>query len=200
MPELSVFSGLTAEEEAATAVFHSLRKRKYRRAKELDLKNHRHKAGLWPLVLGIREAFVPLFETSEIHASFIDHRLELIMNYQLEDGNSLAIQLTPPLGFISVDKGGKNKTYREEVEAIATQRGARNMYEHIKQVSNTRNTMLYASGSKVPKSTNAINFFLQQRQVVFVHLSIYLLLEHHKKIQPLAQAGLEIFLDTLRRM
>lgn len=54
--EMSSFRAITAEEEAAAALFRALQVRKYPGSDRLDLKRHDHKAALWPVLDAARMA------------------------------------------------------------------------------------------------------------------------------------------------
>lgn len=70
MPEISAFLAITAEEEAATAVFHALKKRKYAGAKQINYKLHRVKNALYPFLLAIRKTFSSAFTGSSFDIFF----------------------------------------------------------------------------------------------------------------------------------
>ena len=46
MPEVAVFLAITAEEEAATALFHAFQKKRYKNIGRINKRNHMHKAGV----------------------------------------------------------------------------------------------------------------------------------------------------------
>ena len=50
-PEMAMFRAITAEEEAATAVFFSLRQRRYANSEKIQLWSHPYKAALYPFVM-----------------------------------------------------------------------------------------------------------------------------------------------------
>lgn len=49
-PEMSVFRSITAEEEAATAIFLSLKEKKYENAEKLKFQDHSYKQALEPFI------------------------------------------------------------------------------------------------------------------------------------------------------
>ncbi|WP_041350659.1 hypothetical protein [Nitrosococcus watsonii] len=70
MPEVSIFLGITSEEEAATAIFHALKKRKYPGAEKLNPKNHIHKLALHPFCLAIGRSFEEIMGTEKLVLEF----------------------------------------------------------------------------------------------------------------------------------
>lgn len=51
--EMAVFRAITAEEEAASALFHALKRRGYPDSGKLNPRLHEHKAALTPYIIGI---------------------------------------------------------------------------------------------------------------------------------------------------
>ena len=70
MPELAIFLGITAEEESATAVFHCLKRRKYKGAERINIYDHRHKTALHPLLLAIGQMMREFMEHNKPKLEF----------------------------------------------------------------------------------------------------------------------------------
>jgi len=70
MPELAYFCAITAEEESATAIFHSLNRRKYKGASFLKPRNHVHKTALHPFLYAIKEHFSQIVELLNVKLEF----------------------------------------------------------------------------------------------------------------------------------
>lgn len=62
MPELAIFSAITAEEESATALFHVLKKHSYDGAELLNGRSHLHKIALHPFMLAVGKLFTEVLK------------------------------------------------------------------------------------------------------------------------------------------
>lgn len=206
MPEVAVFLTITAEEEAATAVFSALRKRKYEGASKLRDKDHVFKAGLFPFIqlLGNTVAAlkfgVPLelfFEPKQHQPN--DAILKIRMPMNIPGREDLFIVPDPPLNLVSMEPGGKETDYFNAVRKVASEKGIDSIHEQIRKWANRRNRMLYASDSGVPKVKNVEQWMLPHFKGVFANLAAYLLVEPHPK-QNFVQEALTAFLKIQSRL
>ena len=103
--EMAVFRGITAEEEAASSLFHCLKAHRYRNADRLLFKEHTYKLGLFPFIEGIGhflgESIVygsQFFDKFHLRHKRLGQRraIELLLNMP-EHG--LTVSPTPPLHF-----------------------------------------------------------------------------------------------------
>jgi hypothetical protein len=205
MPEVSVFLAITAEEEAATAIFHALRKRKYDHADKLKGWDHRYKAGVYPFlrligdVLSPPEGSLPLtlyFDKEDQAKADI---LRIRMPISVKDGRQYCLIPEPPLGLVSKGLDGRVRDYAKEVRSVASERGIESIYEYIKSLANERNKMLYATDSSLPKIEDASAAYKRHSGAALLNLIMYLLIEPHKK-QSLPQEALGAYLRILNRI
>jgi hypothetical protein len=206
MPEVAAFLAITAEEEAATAVFAALRKRRYAHAKQLKVRDHRFKAGVYPFLKLLGEVLGPLKHEFPL-TLFFDQKsdkekrdiLRVRMPIGIQGDRQFCIAPEPPLNLVSVDPGGTPTNYLKQVRSVAYDQGIHSIYEYIQEVANQRNTMLYASDSGIPELKNIDNILDRHVRAAFLNLIIYLLIEPHK-IQNLVQEALHTFLSILHRI
>ena len=69
--EMAGFRAITGEEESVSAIFHALKRRRYKGSDKLNPRNHVHKAALYPFIIALSQAF----ET--ISQSKMEPKLEL---------------------------------------------------------------------------------------------------------------------------
>ena len=206
MPEVSVFLAITAEEEAATALFSALKKRKYQGAAKLKDKDHRFKAGVYPFIkllgptIGAIKHNVPLelyFEAKPKKPT--DGILKVRMPLAFLGYGDLSLMPDPPLNLHSVGPDGVPTDYSKAVKEVATEEGIESIYKYIEGLSNIRNQMLYASDSGIPRIDSVEESLEPHLKGVFANLSAYLLVEPHPK-QNLVQEALTAFLNIQRRL
>ncbi|AAO10891.1 hypothetical protein VV1_2535 [Vibrio vulnificus CMCP6] len=198
MPEVSAFLAITAEEEAATALFLALKNKKYNRAKELNKKRHQHKGGVYPFLSLLKETILALKEgpTYELiieegpKASLLKLRHIIFI-----DGEYRYFYPDPPLNLFSLDSMGKAQDYFEGVKSIAVERGILSIRDHIEKVANIRNTILYASDSSLPNVSNVEEMLSRHIGAALIIQMIYLLVVQNKK-QNLVEQCLDVFLSV----
>lgn len=204
MPELAVFSAITAEEEAATSVLYALKKLKYEGHERINFRDHVHKAGLYPFIRLLGEAFLPPDAGLQVTLYFGPHFkkdreiLRIRMPIGQDAGRQICLVPEPPLGFISTGPDGKEKNYHKEVGKIATAHGIKSIFEYIKSLANERNKMLYASPSSIPDVKDSKVRLEKHTDAALLNLIMYLLIEPHGK-QSLVQEALITYLRILGR-
>ncbi|MCD6347325.1 MAG: hypothetical protein J7L96_07900 [Bacteroidales bacterium] len=206
MPEISAFLAITAEEEAATAIFAALRKRGYAHARKLRARDHRFKAGVYPFLKLLSEVLGPLEHGLPLILFFDQNNdskksgiLRIRMPLELQGDRQICIVPEPPLNLVSVDSDGKPSDYLKKVRSVASEQGIDSIYDYIQNVANERNTLLYASDSGIPELKD-VNYVLDHHiRAAFLNLIMYLLIEPHK-VQNLVQEALGVYLSILNRI
>ena len=85
-----------------------------------------------------------------------------------------------------------------ELQGIATDKGARNISQYIRQLSKRRNQVLYATTAGIPSVLDNLDKFLRYREeVVYTNLMVFLLIDPYKTHQLLVQQCLDSFLKIL---
>lgn len=171
--EMSSFRAITAEEEAATAVIRALRHRSYPNADKLNDRNHVHKSALWPFMTAVRDKMVE----KNISAPTIGlrtegtPRIELSVDIGSQAGLDRPLWGTPdePFNFsMWSDRKGPFELhdFSEELEMLATGKGARNIEVYVKSEANARNQVLYASDQGIPSVMFEDAYLLSRRRRV----------------------------------
>ena len=200
-PEMAVFRAITGEEEAATAIMHSLQRRKYKGAEKLKYRDHTYKAALFPFFQGISGSFARHLEQFKV-ALEIDTKdkkptIKTRINVPGPTGDIMHAYPNPPLHF-EITVNGKIYDFSRELKELATVKNVKKITDYIKRQANTRNVILYASTQGIPKIKLPIEGFLERkRSIVFGHLVIYLLIDQHKEHQLFVQQALTAFLKML---
>ncbi|CAK2424304.1 AbiV family abortive infection protein [Vibrio crassostreae] len=190
MPEVAAFLAITAEEEAATALFLALKSKGYLRSSELKMHDHKHKGGLYPFLTLLGVAL----ELSEVPYQLVvdNNNGRDTLRTQMQIGD-FVLQPDPPLNQVNVDASGDAKNYLHEVRAVASERGITSIFQYIKDIANKRNLLLYASATALPSVEN-VNAELQRHigATILIHI-IYLLVIQHSK-QNLVEECVNVYL------
>ena len=208
-PDMAAFRAITAEEEAATAVIHSLRRRQYEGSERLKPRNHVHKNSLSQLLEAIQGIFGEADKELSLRPQLRVLEQETPRKLQLEldaAGLGLGDRLLapiPPLNFsVSTGDDPENLTvhdFAHELEAFASAKGTTSLLAHLKRRANLRNEILYASTQGVPH-IQLNNFLENQRLVVKVLLTTYLLVDPYSEKQLFVQQCLSVLLRALERL
>lgn len=201
MPEVAAFLAITAEEEAATALFAALRKRQYNHATKLKVRDHKYKAGVYPFLKLLDKVLGPLKHGLPLNLFFDEENgnLRIRIPLEIKADRQLCIVPDPPLNLVSVDPSGNPTNYLKQVRSVASDQGIHSIFEYIQKVANERNTMLYASDSGIPELNDIDGVLDRHFKAAFLNLIIYLLVEPHK-VQNLVQASVDTFISILHRI
>lgn len=205
MPELAFFSGITAEEESATALFHVLKSR-YIGANKLNVRNHNHKMALHPFLAAVgklisqhSDALNPQFVFDIDELSNGKERLQLAINVPNPEGGVARAYSLPPLNF-TIHSDDVPHDFSNELETLASENGAKKIFELIKERANLRNQVLYAGPKGIPQiKEDAMPFLVDCKDIVFSHFIAFLLIEPYRVRQSFVQQCLDSFLRILNR-
>lgn len=207
MPELALFSAITAEEESATALFHVLKRRRYKGAQALNGRNHLHKTALHPFLLSVGKLFIefkdhysPRFEfNSDLSHDGVE-RLRLRLTIPDETGKPWWGYTMPPLEFtVSVDDVVHR--FEPELSRLATEKNAASALAYAQKLSNRRNLVIYAAPNGIPHADGSVEpFLIYRKSVVFSHLLAVLLIDPYEQKQTFVQQALTAFLSMLQTM
>ena len=123
--EMSVFRGITAEEEAASGLLFCLKKYKYNNADKLQFKQHPTKLGLFPFLQNIESLLAKLsssrvapFEKYRLALTKVNERIALELIVKLRDYD-LDMRPSPPLNFNFTDgDSGEKITFNESFKDL----------------------------------------------------------------------------------
>jgi hypothetical protein len=201
-PEMALFRAITAEEEAAKAIFYALNRHGYAGA-DLLKDNHRHKAAVIPFCAAVGEA---ISAARQLRMALIPHaasdppQIRLRVAWTIPDGREVSMVVFPPLsGRVLVDGEAVQFSFMAELDAIAGGKGVDGITAYVSRQANARNAMLYASDRGIPRIKGSIaSDLLRKKQNVFSLVVFFLLIDQYRGVQPFAQNCLRAFIDVLR--
>lgn len=200
--EMAGFRALTGEEESVTAIFHSLKRRNYKSADKLNPRNHVHKCAVYPFLIAVSEAFEPFKSEMEpqleLHAENGEKKFRVRITVKGPDGKKLWAFPEPPLNF-NVWVNNKLYDFAEQFSVLASDKKAKDMLTAIRKAANYRNQILYASQKGIPSLAEPIDkYLLKRRDVIFLNLAIFLIIDQCSEIQLFAQQALAALLKMLK--
>lgn len=200
---MAVFRIITAEEEAATAIFHALKRRKYVGADKLNARNHVHKHAVVPLLQMVVSYLVKttFFEDLKPQIVWSKEKGDAVIRARVttaaQDGTSVYVYPMPPLGFEIVENDSIYN-FDREFEEMASLRNVKHIMKEIQDVANRRNRILYAEPRGIPNAAISEKGLLKKKDVIFNLLVIFLLIEQHKEKQLFVQQALNVLLKMLK--
>ena len=206
-PAMAIFRSITAEEEAATALFRSLQDLKYPRASEILLRNHLHKAAAYPFILSVVKHTTYLkFNGIEglklgIPKNETPPRLKvaLILNGKFE---GIVAQPDPPLNLTLTEGDDRQPPdYRRYLVELLDADGVRDIRKYFERKANQRNVLLYAGPKGLIKPQLDVQMYLkQQKNCVLTLLKAALLIWPYNELQPFVTSLIEAFLLAIQRV
>jgi hypothetical protein len=209
--EMAVFRGITAEEEAAAAIFYTLKNHKYKNAKKISFKDHSHKLGLYPFLRGIAQF---LHETLGNETSPVDKYSLAIIDVKNRKAVELQLNLhqinktgrpIPPLNFSIKDYiTGEPISFEKNFQNLIVDKNHKDSQKYIHHIASLRNKLLYATSSGKPKVKGNINNYLfAQKKKVFNYLIILLMIDPWEKAEGssiFVQQALNAYLLLLQKI
>jgi hypothetical protein len=209
--EMAIFRGITAEEEAASAIFHCLKNYRYKNSEKLLFNKHTYKLGLYPFLQGIgrflgdqlTQENSPFDKFQIRHTEQAGRRaIELLLNMPAHD---LTARPIPPLHFtVSYPETGEVCTFESNFKALIEGAGFDDSLKYIKARAAQRNKLLYAESSGRPKVEGNIEGYLEdQKKKVMVYLIIMLMIDPWEKEEGASlfvQQALDSYLLLLQRI
>lgn len=94
------FRAITAEEEAATVIFYSLKRLGYDNAEKLNTHNHEHKISLYSFLIAVNN-YLASIGTFPFPVSFVvkEHDNKKTVSIRIQLPNSIYGEPDPPLNF-----------------------------------------------------------------------------------------------------
>lgn len=201
--EMASFRAITAEEEAAAALFKALQVRKYPGSARLDLWRHDHKAALWPVLDAARMAIGEAFSEVEFSISAdpakirVALKLANLVENLPEDLVKAQIELVHPLHVLRSSAGGRPDDFGAQIQKIVKAHGKASIREHIRSVAKSRNNILYASDQSLPKSAATLESLAQRKKQAVMALCLCVGVLQTRQHQNYALQALDCFLRIL---
>jgi len=152
-PEMAVFRAITSEEEAAAALFYTLKRQNYKNSKKLDPHSHKQKNALYQYLLAINHFFAKqdYFSFKISCAVKKDGSKRIVyIRITLPDGKMIIPEPPLNLSISNTTAGGKvlfDDDFNEMVESF----GKGDLPNYLKKLANQRNELLYASEQGIIK-------------------------------------------------
>jgi hypothetical protein len=202
-PEMAVFRSITAEEESASALFMSLKARKYAGARRLKPRAHKHKNALIPFFDAISELIGPALEASPFSQPtvYFDEevsppRLRLRLTLRLIDGEVYLFP-EPPL-HLSFSVDGAPADFTLQFQGIAARFNHDSVEKFLQVRAEQRNILLYAGNDGGRRFSGDIEALVAAyRTTVFRNLTLLCLIDLHSEPQGFVQQCLDAFLKNL---
>lgn len=198
---MAAFRSITAEEEAATSLFLSLKRRGYKGADRLRHRDHRFKNAVAPFLAGVRTA---LAKAEQLGTLVVDLRIPTAQNQV--DLPTIAIWTPkvpigkrilpePPLGF-NMSVNHDLHDFRKEFEKVAAESGIQTVEKYVRDRGNQRNRLLYAANDGIPRIEGLQEFLAAQRKRVFQILTAVVFVDPYPDQQLFVQQCLDAFLEV----
>ena len=195
--QMALFRAITAEEEAATAVFIAVKQLGYPNADRLNHRRHDQKQGLFPFLMAVNN-FLASFEGGlppvRLAVVTVDGSRRLILRIQVLDGRMGEPQ--PPLNFSVTDLGAQRRVrFTAQLAGLASTTGSQEISDHLRNAANLRNELLYAGDDGIPGIKGDIRPELAARQQrVLVLLRAFCLIFPYQTHALFVQQALDAFL------
>jgi hypothetical protein len=203
-PAMAAFRCLTAEEEAASGLMHSLKERGYRNSDRLKPRDHLQKNAISPFLNILGLAVSGFLKSHEIEPAF--HIKDsgdgecLHFIFKTPRLGEDWIYPIPPLNF-SITCEGKPISYKREIDELVHLRGVQDIRKHLDELANRRNSLLYATDEGYPSSVDLSPTFFQEKTVrVLALIRAHLLIQPYSEELTFVQDSLSAFLAMLGRL
>jgi len=197
--EMAVFRSFCAEEEAATAIFHALRRLRYPGAERLKHRDHVQKAAVMPFLWMVNKAFTIVYEEGfqpTVAIAEEEGRKRIILSFQVP-GSPYRAYPMPSLHF-SLSEGDVPYRFEHEFDALKSIRNTETMKEYVHRGITQRNSLLYAGASGIPVLESDVEPIIQsQLETVTTLLTVYLLIDMYPEHQLFVQQCLDVFIGLV---
>jgi hypothetical protein len=197
--EMAVFRSFCAEEEAATAIFHALKRLRYPGAERIKYRDHVQKVAVMPFLSMVNKAFTIVYEMGfqpTVAIGEEEGRSRITLSIQVP-GFPHRIYPMPPLHF-SLKDGDMPYRFEREFEALKNIRNTETMKEYVREGITKRNALLYAGASGIPVLEGDIEPIIQsQLETVTTLLTVYLLIDMYPQHQLFVQQCLDVFIGLM---
>lgn len=157
--EMASFRAITAEEEAAAALFTSLKMRRYPGAEKLNVRDHQHKAAVAPFLSAVRRSIAHRNEiTIEMTLDWAQPSLTVAIALQqlgveFPGSEGVHLQIDHPLNVARrIGATQEIDRFESDVLDLANSSAFSSVAQMVAKSANARNTLLYASDSALPRS------------------------------------------------
>jgi len=200
--EMCAFRLITAEEEAATAIFLAMKHKEYTNSDKLKHRDHIYKNSVIPFLEAISRVF-----NKEIRSE-MKPRLEFdekdgvikLSVIRIISGEACRVKAIPPLNF-TIGVGNDKLHYEKELQELVSLKNKKFISEYLKERANIRNLLLYAGPTGLGSIPTLENETIINRiNQIYLLLSIYLMIDQNIEKQLFVQDCLNAFLEIMGKI
>jgi hypothetical protein len=197
-PTMAAFRAITGIEEAATAIFHALKRQKYNNAHLLNKDRHFHKAAVQPFFQAIAGHFARLNFKAQIVCDTTKQpkKLEIALSLPFGPLKDMSLRPIPPLNF-NVFMDGQTYNFADQLNKLVTEKNAKSFCKYSNELANFRNKILYASNEGIPAAQITESNLKRKEDIILGFLIVYLLISQYDEQQLFVQQSLDAFLKIL---
>jgi len=197
-PTMAAFRALTGIEEAATAIFHAVKRQKYNNAQFLKKERHFHKTAVYPFFQAIGSLLASFDIKTQIVCDTTKQHPNLEVHFSLpfdpfKDG---AFCPEYPLDF-EITMNSDLYNFSEQITQLVSERNAKSFCQHSNDLANVRNKLLYSSNQGIPMAQITEDDLKRKEVIIINFLVIYLLIAQYDKQQSFVQQALDVFVNIL---
>jgi len=194
-PTMAAFRALTGIEEAATAIFHALKRQKYNNAQFLKKERHFHKTAVYPFFQAIGSLLATFDIRTQIVCDTTKQHPKLEIHFP-NHSNEGAFSQEFPLDF-KITKNSELYDFSEQITQLVSERNAKSFCQHSNDLANVRNKLLYSSNEGIPMAQITEDDLKIKEAIIINFLVIYLLITQYDKQQSFIQQALDVFVNIL---
>ena len=172
-PEMAAFRAITAEEEAATALFFSLREKRYEGAKKIQYRSHLYKLGAHRFLVEVAKFLASMDEqypARRLRKTEGEEGPRIIWEFQAPDGRWG--QPVPPLNLMITDEEGRPYHLERQFEALKKEAKQEDLKKYLESIANHRNELLYADEQGRPGIVGGVSDMLAEQRERVVRICI----------------------------
>jgi hypothetical protein len=202
---IASFCAITAQEEAAAALFSALQYQSYPRSDELQIRDHNFKAALVPFLDAVQMSLSQGFQTVDVQFDPTAPKIRVSVPLYVEGVPRFRLELVDPLDLYAT-RGGRDgapdapEDYGDQLSKLATLRGSKDIRKMVAQLARQRNSLLYASDGSLPVSRASPAVIDNRKKSVLLILGLVIGVLQTATHQGLAVRGIEVLLQIVKRI
>lgn len=197
-PTMAAFRSITGVEEAATAIFHALKRQKYNNAHLLNKDRHFHKAAVYPFFQAIGSLLASLNFKAQLLCDTKKEppKLEIGVTLPFELFKGKLIRPEPPLNF-DITMNGEVYDFSKQLAKLVSEKNTKSFCKYSNDLANFRNKILYSSNEGIPSVRLTENNLRRKEEIIVNFLIVYLLISQYDERQLFVQQAIDAFVKIL---
>ena len=201
-PEMAYFRCGCAEEEAATAIFHALKRLRYTNCKKINFRNHLHKLAVHPFLWSVYKMTESFFENKcEPLVTITEGERPSIYWSFLLPNSEQRVRPDPPFNF-ATKLEGEVYDFSHHIDLMKGDEFVGDVLDYLKTGPNNRILYLYAASNGVHRMRDGFIDDIIRNQLANVvnTLIVYLLIDTYEVHQSFVQQCLNAFVKMLGKI